>query len=308
MGAGRGVEPRTGETNQDLFVGLPPILDGTLSLPPELERVSWVAGVAIEAHGVRLGIRVDEPTLLPRLKAYLPYAWAPVLSSPAPVQRLFSLQLAGSGGQAVLHVDEEEACRSFDVKELFPLIQIVSAAFVAEMTPHHVFVHAGAVELHGRAILVPGVSYSGKTTLVAELVRAGATYYSDEYAVLDDEGYVHPYPQLLGLRRPGSSDHEWIPVDDLGGNTGISPIRVGLIVVTRYETGATWQPSRLSRAEGLQVLLVNARATRRRPEEVLDVLERAERGALILGGLRGEAPAAARAILEAVDSDRTTAP
>lgn len=308
MGTGRSIGPQIGATNRDLVVGLPPSLDGMSSFPAELERVSWVAGVAIEAYGVRLGIRVNDPAILPRLKAYLPYAWAPVLSSPASVQRLFSLQLANSMGQAVLYVDEEEVCCSPEVEELFPLIQIVSSAFVAEMAPHHVFVHAGAVESHGRAILVPGVSHTGKTTLIAELVRAGATYYSDEYAVIDDEGYVHPYPQPLGLRRPGNSTHEWLSVDDLGGTTGISPIRVGLIVVTRHETGATWQPSQMSRAEGLHALLVNARATRRRPEAVLDVLEPAVRGAVTLGGLRGEAQAAARAILQAVDSDHAAAP
>jgi hypothetical protein len=30
---------------------------------------------------------------------------------------------------------------------------------------------------------------------VAELVRAGATYYSDEFAVLDSRGRVHPFPR-----------------------------------------------------------------------------------------------------------------
>jgi hypothetical protein len=303
MGAGRGVGLHSGEIDGELVVGLPPHLEGTPVFPSECERVSWVAGIAVEAHGVRLGIRVDDPAILPRLKAYLPFAWRPLLGSPATVQRLFSLQLAGPGGQAVLYADEHEVCRSAQVEELLPLIQIGSTAFVAEMAPHYVFVHAGTVEKHGRAILVPGISHSGKTALVAELVRAGATYYSDEYAVIDDEGYVHPYPQPLGLRQAEDSTHHWTSVEDLGGTHGTLPIRVGLIVVTRHEAGATWQPIPLSRAEGLGALLINARATRRRPEAVLDVLGRAVTGARVLGGLRGEAPVAAGAILQAVDVD-----
>jgi hypothetical protein len=289
-------------------VGLPPRLEGIPVFPPECERVSWVAGVAIEAHGVRLGIRVDDPVILPSLKSYLPFAWTPVRSSPATVQRLFSLQLNGADGQAVLYADEHEVCRSDHVEELLPLIQIGGTAFVAEMAPHHVFVHAGTVEMHGRAILVPGISHSGKTALVAELVRAGATYYSDEYAVIDGEGYVHPYPQPLGLRQPENAVHYWTPVEDLGGTTGTLPIRVGLIVGTRHEPGASWQPIPLSRAEGLGALLINARATRRRPEAVLDVLGRAVTGARVLGGLRGEAPVAAGAILQAVDVDGAAVP
>ena len=45
---------------------------------------------------------------------------------------------------------------------------------------------------HGdRAILLPGGALTGKRTLVAELVRAGCTRYSDDYAVLDAEGLVN---------------------------------------------------------------------------------------------------------------------
>jgi hypothetical protein len=42
-------------------------------------------------------------------------------------------------------------------------------------------------------MVLPGKSFAGKTTLVAALVRAGAEYWSDEYAVLDANGDVHPY-------------------------------------------------------------------------------------------------------------------
>ena len=36
------------------------------------------------------------------------------------------------------------------------------------------------------------------------MVRAGATYYSDEYAVIDDTGLVHPFARPLGIREEGS--------------------------------------------------------------------------------------------------------
>jgi len=58
------------------------------------------------------------------------------------------------------------------------------------------------VAWRGRAILLPGRSYVGKSTLVMELVRAGAVYYSDEYAVLDARGRVHPFAQPVALREP----------------------------------------------------------------------------------------------------------
>jgi uridine kinase len=41
-------------------------------------------------------------------------------------------------------------------------------------------------------IAIPGRSFSGKTSLVTALVRAGAVYYSDEFAVIDRDGLVRP--------------------------------------------------------------------------------------------------------------------
>ncbi len=58
-------------------------------------------------------------------------------------------------------------------------------------------VHAGVVELGGRALLLPGSTKSGKSSLVAELLRHGAVYFSDEYALIDAQGRAHPYPSSI---------------------------------------------------------------------------------------------------------------
>src|SRR5262249_3170175 len=55
---------------------------------------------------------------------------------------------------------------------------------IALFSRHGLFVHAGVVAWRGRAIMAPGRSMSGKSHLVAALVGCGATYYSDEFAVL----------------------------------------------------------------------------------------------------------------------------
>ena len=61
-----------------------------------------------------------------------------------------------------------------------------------------VLVHAGAVEWGGRAAIFPAPMESGKTTLVAGLVRAGARYLSDEAAAIDPHTLeVHPFPKSL---------------------------------------------------------------------------------------------------------------
>ena len=58
---------------------------------------------------------------------------------------------------------------------------------VARHSHQMLFVHAGVVGWRGLAIVLPGRSRTGKSTLVAELVLRGAVYYSDEFAVLDDD-------------------------------------------------------------------------------------------------------------------------
>jgi hypothetical protein len=158
------------------------------------------------------------------------------------------------------------------------------------------------VEWQGRAIVIPGRSFSGKTTIVAELLRAGAAYYSDEYAVLDRDGSVHPFVKLLSLR-DGSARGADVAPAVFGARIGRAPIRMGAIVVTTYAAGAAepYRPYRRSGGLGALALLDNAVAARSRPGDVLHTLAEASRGALVLEGPRGEARAAAEAILAAVD-------
>ena len=50
-----------------------------------------------------------------------------------------------------------------------------------------------------------------------ELVRAGATYYSDEYAVLDSRGRVHPFSKPIELREEGKFQQRKVTATEFGG-------------------------------------------------------------------------------------------
>ena len=71
---------------------------------------------------------------------------------------------------------------------------------IAEFAVRRVFIHGGPVGWKGKAIVLPARSFEGKTTLVAELVKLGASYLSDEYAVVDETGFVHPFAKPLSIR------------------------------------------------------------------------------------------------------------
>jgi hypothetical protein len=109
-------------------------------------------------------------------------------------------------------------------------------------------IHAGAVEIDGRAVILAGPSGRGKSTLVVELVRQGAGLLSDESALVDrDDRTVLPYPRALHLRPatvaliPGLQVPEGLPRHDLGGGSevAIGPDRIADLLGGRRSMGAT---------------------------------------------------------------------
>lgn len=266
----------------------------------------WVMSRAILAYGVRLGIRTNRPEFLDRLSEYFPPLWKPTSSSS--VERLFSVKIGGTGSQRLgrsfheLFEDLERGVRSRSLKTVLADLERRMKMYVAEMARRRVFVHAGVVGWRGQAIIIPGRSHSGKTSLVAAMVRAGATYYFDEYAVLDTRGRVHAYPQLLQIRKPGSSRQKRLRVEQIGGTTGIKPLPVGIVVVSPYRAGARWRPTRLSAGQAALELLAHTVPARRKPEVVVPTLRSTVSEAIALNGVRGEAEEAARLILEVYKS------
>jgi hypothetical protein len=186
-----------------------------------------------------------------------------------------------------------------DLPFVLELLENQLKIYVGLNAPSRIFVHAGVVEHNGRAIVLPGLSFSGKTTLVLALVRAGTTYYSDEYAVIDESGWVHSYAKPLSVRGPDQVqvDHR---VEHFGGQTGHEPLRIGAAVFAEYRSGAQWSPRQLSPGQGSLEMLKNTLAAQSRADEALPVIHKALEGAVLLAGDRGEADETARQLLESV--------
>ena len=169
---------------------------------------------------------------------------------------------------------------------------------IARCARGFLFVHAGVVAWQQRAIVLPGRSMSGKSSLVLALVRAGAAYFSDEFAVIESGGRILPYPKPLSERRGGQSSRHHSP-DALGARPDTAAVPLGLVAVLRFRAGARWHPRSLSRAEALLALFDNTVVAQTDPEFALGVLARAVDGCEALEGERGEASAAAVELLNA---------
>jgi hypothetical protein len=165
------------------------------------------------------------------------------------------------------------------------------------------FVHAGVVGWGGRAVLMPGRSMSGKSELVDALVRAGATYYSDEYAPIDAATRVHPYRKPIRLRGGGQRSPRLDSVEDAAfDREAMPPLPVGLIVITRFRTGARWAPRRVSPGSAMLELIDNTVLARLQPAWTLARLAPVASAAPALWSERGEAASTAAVVLARLES------
>ena len=271
----------------------------------KIDRLGWADGLSFNAYGVRVGVRVNDSAILTDLIARLPPGSKP--ASFTVVDHLYSI--IGSRAKSESKVRRLSLgywnllrfARAREFDGMLDAFESHVQLTVAEYAPRRVFVHAGVVGWKDRAILIPGLSYSGKTTLVDQLIRAGATYYSDEYAVLDERGRVHPYPRALGIRLPNSDESKKVRAEEIGGRIGSKPLRVGLVLATNYKNGARWRPRQVTRGRGVLELMSNTVSARSQPELALTVLPLALESARILKGVRGEAAEIVKSILERVE-------
>ncbi len=173
--------------------------------------------------------------------------------------------------------------------------------WVGENSTERIFVHAGAVAHGGRAILLPGRTMSGKSTLVQALLRAGCSYLSDEFALLDLEGRVHPYARPMQIRPPGEYSGAAVQPEELGAAVESGPLPVGLVVLTRYRRGARWATRHQEPGRALLGMLEHALAARAHPDLVVPALQRIAQQAVVVKSVRDEASEAADRILRLHD-------
>ena len=216
------------------------------------------------------------------------------MDTPCACGRRHSTALIRNGAQLVPSMQGDAAA--------LDALRIWTKHFVSTRMRRALCVHAGVVAIGHRGVIIPGTSMSGKTTLTAALVRAGATYYSDEYALVGADGLIRPFPQQLGMRRPGSAEQVATDARALGAVIGSAPLTARLVIFSRFVEGARWTPRRMSKAETVMALLGHTVAGTRRPERTMTWLTRAVAEAVGVEGDRGDADTTARLILAQIDA------
>jgi hypothetical protein len=135
--------------------------------------------------------------------------------------------------------------------------------------------HAGAVALHGRALVIPGQSGAGKSTLVAALVASGFAYLADDVTVIEPGGTrLLPFGRAIGLKHGSVSplvayypDLEHRPAGQRFGSTPLwyivppapawstEPVPLGAVVLPRFEAGGATTLDPVTRGEAVSDVL-----------------------------------------------------
>lgn len=257
-----------------------------------------------ESYGVKLRIESNLTSLLDEARRVI------LSALPGQVRFIENVEAGGSHAFGIAYesgyyflLRNGEQIRKGKIEwRFFRFFNSMIRVEVAEYAVSRVFIHAGVVGVKDRAIVLPALSFRGKSTLTAELIKNGADYYSDEYAVLDEKGFVHSFPRKLSMRSfDGSSAYE-VPAEELGARHGDRPIPVGMVLLTEYKRGARWTPRLLSPGNGIIEMIPHTIPIRYDPEFSLKVLDKAVRNAIIVKSARSDVKKFAKILLAFFDN------
>lgn len=259
------------------------------------KKKNWKYVLGIECLGVKIGIRSNNFSLFNKIKNNLSEI-LPIFyqeSTESEVEHWISI-IKGEDkpNEFTVYKDEEFAARNSSVEIIYDLIVSKIRATVAEFSSEYVFLHAGVVSWKGKAIIIPGKSRAGKTTLVSELIKRNCDYLSDEFAVIDKNGFVYPFPKKLSVRGIIDEHRQLdINIEEYGGIASEKPVPAGFILVTEYLNQKKRKPKIKinSSGEGVMSAVSNSISVRQNPKFVLEVLSKVANQAVVLETKRGEA-------------------
>lgn len=116
------------------------------------------------------------------------------IAEPNPLQRPFRRQCN-------FWLNEVTPFEPYPFSHAFPLLEWGLNWCIGTRAHKYLLLHAGALERDGRALLLPAMPGSGKSTLSAALAHRGWRLLSDEIGVvIPGAGAIHPLPRAIPLK------------------------------------------------------------------------------------------------------------
>lgn len=251
-----------------------------------------------EAYGVRFALRTAETWVMIGAREMLPCTWTRVPDAGSDGLVCYTLRRRPDGFYWHLCRGRTVVVETRSLARALHALRGKLVEWVGKHSAEFAFVHSGAVVWKGRGILLPGDSFAGKSTLVSALLSAGATYYSDELALLDDTGRLHAYPRPLQLCDPDRSE---ALVEDDGGLR--EPVPVAMVVFSQFVIQRPWRLELLTAGMAVALGLRYTFSARQLPARAMQAWSAAVEGAIAWSWKRGDARQAAGLLLQALDRE-----
>jgi energy-coupling factor transporter ATP-binding protein EcfA2 len=216
----------------------------------------WVYSPRFRCVGFEWSIFTNDPALVD----WVTYLYEACLDGePGPAREVFTLSrqaTSDTGSVSVYRNDQAILHAAGADLAIAHLVWHVNRGVVEE-AGKRLLLHAAAAERDRRVLLVAGPEGSGKSTLVAALVRAGLQYVTDETVAVEVPATtIAPYPKPIALDRrslralgnpipAASSTLEGVSEQDLVPPQAIRPMAVAepggaprLLVLPSYRPGS----------------------------------------------------------------------
>ncbi len=103
--------------------------------------------------------------------------------------------------QVVFIIDGQQPFEPFPLNHAFPLFEWGLNWCIARRAHQNLMLHAAVVEKNGKALILPAIPGSGKSTLSAALALSGWRFLSDEFTMIrPQDGKIMPIPRPTPLK------------------------------------------------------------------------------------------------------------
>lgn len=230
-----------------------------------------------------------------------PAGWDVTIEEPAaPADLVFEFAASATGVR--LRCEGELVAAATRAQVVLDRFEQLLPLEVALRTRRGAVLHAATALTDHGAIVLPGRSGIGKSTLLAALLDAGARYGGDDLVVVNADGSLAPIATPLAPRSPDRrGPRQRTEPHDLGWNPG-PPVRAAMVLFLRHARGGGLALRRLNRGEAALALLAEMPAARTAPAQALAASAGLARACPVWKGHRGEAQHTATTLLDCAEA------
>ena len=103
--------------------------------------------------------------------------------------------------QILFQIDDDRPFEPYPLSHAFPLFEWGLNYSIATRAHQYCYLHSAVLERNGRALILPAMPGSGKSTLCAALMHRGWRLFSDEFGIIQPEtGELLPMPRVIPLK------------------------------------------------------------------------------------------------------------